>query len=1063
MKKLLSIMLCLIFVSNLIAQQNGIKITGKVVDVSGLPLPGVNVTVVNEKQGVVTDLNGAFTINVANENSVIQFSYIGFNIEKSKVGKERNLKILLTENSKSLEEVVVIGYGSTSRESVSSAVSKVNTGNVTEKGFSNLQQMLTGAASGVQVSTVSGQPGAAMNIEIRGINSISGSTQPLYVIDGVPIDDENAMLNINPNDIQSMTVLKDASSAAIYGSRGNNGVILITTKQGREGRTKVDASYSQKFSSFYRFLPMMNGPEYGAYQNEMRIFRGYTGAYQESILPDLPTYDHTKLIMQVGQSRDANLSVSGGDKKTKYYISGQYLNDEGIIVKTSLERMGLKANFDRELANNLNLSMQINYSNSIQNGNVTSGLTGVVSSALRWAPTSPLMNNDGTYNVIPGYMYGTDAVYTHPIYGDIYVGKDGTGKVWAQQSIFSQLDNVGAVLNNPLAVLREQIARTTRDNFMTNITMRYRVNPEINLLGRFAYTLNNSLDDRYQPTSVKTSTQWTGSASQINNRNAKTLFEFTANFDKTIKKHKLNVILSTSSENFVERGNTIITRGFVQDQTQMYDMSAGSILVKPSSIYNSYQMASFVSRAIYNFNSKYFFTMSGRLDGSSRFAKGNRWGIFPTMSASWIVNKENFLKKVKEISQLKIRGGFGITGGQAISSYSTMPLLESNYTAFGNSMNTGYSRSFLDNPELTWEENKQTNIGLDLSLFKNLITVNVDAYYKLTDNLLMKVQVPSTTGFSDMWDNVGAIENKGLEFNLNLMPINTKNVQWTINGNISFNSNKVKSLNISSDGYVPVGSPDMSGAYFSRLVEGRSISDFYGLKLLGIYNPTTIAEKPISFNPSAIVGNRRYEDVNKDLMLDLNDRVVVGSALPLFTGGFGSSLRIKDFEIQANFVYSYGNEVYNQVRMSLEWQYAPSYYQRYQQITPVLGSNGKPLANQPLMTAEDKMKILYNNEHTKVRMLGTSENDWFNDYGVEDGSFLRCREVYASYNMPNTIIKKLNLTGFKLYGSCANPFIITSYTGYNPEVGSGSGLVRGYDTGAYPLARTFSIGAILNF
>jgi TonB-linked SusC/RagA family outer membrane protein len=1052
----------LVLILSSLTKLNAITVQGKVIDNEGNPLPGVNISVINEKSGAVSDLNGKFSINVNNENSILQFTFVGFITEKRKAGKEQNITVILLEDTKTLEEVVVIGYGTASRESVSSAVSKVNTGNVAEKGFSNLQQMLIGAASGVQVSTVSGQPGAAMNIEIRGINSISGSTQPLYVIDGVPMDDENAMLNINPNDIQSMNVLKDASSAAIYGSRGNNGVILITTKQGREGRTKVDASYTQKLSSFYRFLPMINGPEYGALQNEMRIFRGYNGAYQDNIINDLPTFDHTKLIMQLGQSRDANISISGGDKKTKYYVSGQYLNDEGIIVKTDLKRMGLKATFERELIDKLSLTSQINYSNSIQNGNVTSGLTGVVSSALRWAPTSPLMNQDGSYNVIPGYMYGTDAVYTHPIYGDIYVGKDGTGKVWAQQSVFQQLDNVGAVLNNPLAVLKEQVMRTTRDNFMTNMTMRYKLSSEINLLGRFAYTLNNTLEDRYQPTSVKTSTQWTGSASQIYNRNIKTLYEFTANYDKAIKRHKLNLILSTSAERYLERGNTFTTRDFVQDQTQMYDMSAGSIFVKPISLYNSYQLVSFVSRAIYSYNYKYFLTLSSRLDGSSRFARGNRWGLFPTMSASWIVNKEDFLKKIKEINLLKIRGGFGISGGQAISSYSTMSLLESNYTAFGNTLNIGYSRSFLENPDLTWEKNKQTNLGLDLTLLKNLITINIDAYYKLTDNLLMRVQVPSSSGFDEMWDNVGSIENKGLEFNLNLMPINTKTLQWNINGNISFNRNQVRSLNISDEGYVAVGSKDISGAYLSRLVEGRSISDFYGLRLLGIYNPTTIAEKPVSFNPSAIVGNRRYEDINNDQMLDLNDRVVIGSALPLFTGGFGTSLTYKDFEIQANFVYSYGNSVYNQVRMALEWQYAPSYYERYQQITPVLGSNGKPLSNQPEMTYEEKLKILYNNDQTKVRMLGTSESDWFNDFGVEDGSFLRCREVYASYNMPVTILKKIKLSGAKVYSSVTNPFIITSYTGYNPEVGSGAGLVRGYDTGAYPLARTFSIGLIVN-
>lgn len=951
---ILVVFLCL--VPHLTAQTK-LTLTGIVTDERNEPLPSVTVRVKDSPSGTLTSADGKFTISASSSNVSLIISYVGYVTQEIKFGNTRNFNIKLIEDSKMLQavEVVAIGYGAVSKEKLSGAISSVSTSNVQEKGFSNVQQMLQGGATGVTVSEVSGQPGSEMNIEIRGVNSISGSTQPLYVIDGVPMDDATAITNLNPNDIAEMNVLKDASASAIYGSRGNNGVILITTKRGKEGSAKVSANYSQKFSQFYRFMPLLDGPTWGQYQNDFRTSRGFSKAYTAEQISSLPTYDHTKTVMQTGISKDGNASVSGGDAKTKYYVSGQILSQEGIITSTNFKRFTGKINFERELTKKLNFNAQLSYANSIQNGNVTSGLNGVVGAALRWAPTAPLLTPDGNYNYMNGYMYGTDRTIEHPFLGTLWVNNN-----WTDTQILQGLVDVSSYPSNPLANIRERVSRTIADNLLSNFSLKYRVNDKLSVLTRYAYTLNISSGQTYQPTRIVTSVQWKGQAGITNSRGAKSLFELTTNYNSKFGKNTIDAFISGSVESSDGFSSSSTARGFTQDVTQFYNMGAGEVMYKPTSSYSGNQMLSLVSRIIYSYDNRYYATISARYDGTSRFSSENRWGLFPTLSASWNVNKEKFMKQFKFIDLLKIRGGYGITGGQASAIYSTLEMLSPSYVAFGETLGTGYSSTIMPNKDLTWEKNEQSNIGLDLAMFKNRLTFNIDAYYKITRDLLMTVEVPKSSGFATMWDNVGTIENRGIEFSTDVDIIRSKKINWRVSGNISFNDNKVLSINQKDGGFIPVGGDNGLNGTLSRLVPGQRVGDFYGYIQLGCYTPVLLAEKAPTFQPAVKEGNKRYKDVDGNGYLDFDDVVKIGRSLPLFTGGFSTNLNIYGIDINASFIYSYGNQAYNSLRSSLGKTYVPAFNARYQLTSPD-------------MDDETRRKILENNEKTMENYLGSVE------------------------------------------------------------------------------------------
>jgi len=1034
--------------------QNKVMISGVVVDDKGVPLTGVNVTVKNNKTRTNTDAYGKFVFQ-ADHKAMIVFSFLGYQKQEMQADVANNKQITLHENATDLDEIVVIGYGSARKGDLSAAISNVKVSNTAERGFTNPTEMLSGTVPGVTVSAVDGQPGAALNLEIRGINSLSGSTQPLFVLDGVPVE---SLANLNPNDVLSMNVLKDAAATSVYGSRGNNGVILVTTKSGGISKTKIQASYSMGFSQFTRFMDLLDAPTYARYVNELRTNRHYNPAivYSEDDIANIIGYDHTKEILQTGKTKNANVNISGGDKTSTYYVSGHVFNQEGVIKNTDLTRYSMTSKLSRKLYRNLSLDLQINYTNSTQNGTHASGMNGVVAEALKWNPAASLTNIDGSYSYLKNYAWGSDAYFM-----DDYVGKVWYNSKFTEAQAKALLTNVtqgGNMYRNPLAIINETLTETKSQNFRLNTTLNYDITKDLKLLGRFALSSSGWKNSTYQPTTVVTSTAWKGQATIANSQTTNGLYELTATWLKKIKKNHINAVLSTNAETYNYSYNYVAAQNFTQDVTGFNSIQSAETLVMPASKYTAYQMLSFVARAMYDYDYKYYFSASSRYDGTSKFDRGNRWGMFPSLSGAYRMSSENFMKDLRFITDLKLRASYGITGGQsAVSEYSTKALLSPYYTTLGDQLVVGYSQSSMPNKDLTWEKTHQTNVGMDLKLFKDRIGLNIDAYYKKTKDLLLLSDVPMTTGFTEMWDNVGTVLNKGIEISLSTQNVKTSDFLWETDFNICFNRNKVIKLNGVDNDYRNVGGYMYDNISLFQLRPGRPVGEFIGYKFVGIYNQQTIMQKPGTFQVGAKEGSRRYADLNGDNILNEEDATVIGSSLPLFTGGFSTSLTYKGVSLSANFAFSYGNDVYNMVTSTLgntvsEYNLLRRIYnKRYQYLTSD-------------MDDETRQRIMISNAYAIAPPVGLYQDmSTYSNWNIEDGSFFTCREISLSMALPKKLVKKMSLSSFNVFANCTNPLMLTQYTGYNPEVASGSGLVRGVDTGAYPISRTIMFGGTLIF
>lgn len=1072
-KRILLLYLLLLWLPGLSLYAQRAQVSGVVKDEKGELLIGVSIKVKGTATGTVTDLNGAYRITVDSPaTAVLEYSYVGYATTEQKVGARQVIPVVLKEDSKALEEVVVIGYGTIKSREKSSAISQVVLGEVSEKGFATAGQMLQGTASGIIVNQADGQPGATLNMEIRGVNSISGSSQPLIVIDDIPMGNDPAVMNmLNPSDIASLSVLKDASATAIYGSRGSNGVVLITTQSAKAGETRINADYSFGTSKVDFGMDLLNATEFALFFNESRRNIGSWPSYQTAQLQNMVHHEHADEILQLGMTHNANVNVSGGDQKTRFFASGQYYSQKGIIKKTNMNRYTFKINVDRQLYKNLNLGVQVLYSSTQQDGNVTSGINGAVAQTLLAPPTVPLMNPDGSYNYNIGadaYAYGTDYKYNDPLTqsGWYY------NKYW--YPTFVNQNRLGTTRSsyyyNPLAQLMENTNKNKNNYLLASATMKYRIMHGLQATGKFSVTQTGIENNRYTPTTLYSgSTTYRGTAITRNSAGSSVLSELSLNYVNDFGPHSLNAILLMNNQSMRNSWKEVTARNFFQNQTQNDNLGAGIGYTSAASAYDATQISSFMARGIYGYAERYSLTFSARADGTSKFRPGRRWGIFPALSAIWQVRKEKFMSSLTFLDALDLRAGWGIVGGQsAVANYSTMQLLYSGATSFGSDVTGSYvpyellawnqGTGGLANSELTWEKTKQVNLGIDFGFFKNRLNLSVDLYNKVTSDLLMLADVAASTGYSKMWKNVAELENRGIEITLSGKIIQTKDFKWDVSINASSNKNKVLKLNEGDNNYIEVGgSPGIgttSGALF-RLVPGRSIGEFWGFRSLGMYDANTVKDKPSTFQPTAIEGTYRYEDVDGDGYLTDKDAVVIGSNLPKIAGGVQSNLSWKFLTLSASFAYSLGNDVYSSYltdftnmtgsKNLLRWAYTDSY---------------KYLS--PYMTPEEWNTTLASNARAKTPPPGINGNLMQSDFYVADASFLRLREVTLACQLPNRWVKKAKMTKARIFFTCNNAFVWTRYEGFNPEIG-GSGMQRGIDNGTYPMARTYIVGASFGF
>ena len=999
-------------------------ITGHITDArSGESLIGASVIVKSEKgQGVVTDYNGNFSLQTKVEAPLtLRVEYVGYRtLDVDVYDFEEPVEIQLIDNANRLDEVVVVGYGVQQRKQLTGAVTTVNK-DLLDQTVTSFDNLLGGAVSGVNVTESSGLPGATNNIRIRGGNSITGGNEPLYVIDGVLVynsndatstgvshatNDFNPLAAINPNDIESIEILKDVSATAIYGSRGANGVIIVTTKSGKKGRTNIEYQYSIGWQKAAKTLDLLNAQQWGELFLEVAspALLESSGVTAAQVASWGTGSDWQDAALRSATTQNHQLSISGGDDKTRYLISGNFSDQDGILVNTGFKRYAGRLNFERDLYQFLTVGVNISASKSEQNGitdfnsyqSYVGGNSNAFEYVLRIPQAVPIYNADGSYN------------YSNPYeIGDL---------------------RKGDVTPNALADLTNVTSQTKSNNLLASAFAKWSILPELVLKLQASTNIVNTTQNFFAPGVSSPGITVGGYGTVGNSRFDVYQYEATLNWNKEIGIHHFDILGGYTSQVTNREYAVSTSENFANETLGYHSLQSGSLLVAPSTGASRSTLHSVLGRINYTLKGRYNFTATLRADGSSRFAKNHRWGYFPSLGVSWNVDEESFLKGKKLINELKLRASVGTVGNQEIGDYRSLATYGTSSYYFGGSRNTGYVRNNLENPDLKWETTAAYNVGFDLSILKERLHFVFDAYYKKTSDLLLSIPVEQTTGFSSQLKNIGNVANKGIEFAVNANIIQRKNFSWDLSANIAHNKNEV--TNLGPLEYIISGS--------TIIKEGEPLGSFYGWQFDGIVqkgDDLSTVPSP-SPKPSVEYGDAKFVDQNNDgQVTQESDRVILGSIQPDFTYGFSTTLRYKDWNLFAAFQGSQGNEIYNSLRQRLE--------------SPSTSYNGSTVLLD---------RWTDNNPSTSVPKAFSSSNytNYLDSRYVEDGSYLRLKTITLTYQLPIRL-QKAPQTRIKVFATATNLFTITSYKGYDPEVASG------VDAGAYPTARTYTFGVNLNF
>ncbi|NOW93370.1 TonB-dependent receptor [Mucilaginibacter sp. SG564] len=1030
-------------ISTLYAQT--ITVKGKVTDNKGLPLPGASVKVKGTTNGILTNANGDYSITVPDGNAVLVFSFISYQPAERVVGSNTQINITLQDNVSSLNEVVVVGYGETKRKLLSTAVSSVNARQLEDRLVATPGEALVGQVSGVQISQALGDPGAAPVINIRGLGSIGAGNSPLFVVDGYPLNSADDFNNINPADIQTIQVLKDAAAAAIYGSRGGNGIIIVTTKRGKAGTTKFNFTSNTGVANASKEVAVLNKDQYVDYVKDAFANSNKTlpAIYNDpSALPNTNWQDQ---IFRRGWTSAYALSASGGSDKVTFNVTGSYYKQTGIIKNTDFNRYNLRASMDAQLSRKLKFNFNVAPSYAINDQTATggglnnalingigvnpSGVGGTVISALLQPPILPVRQPNGDYSNATAVLSGAGQTFN----GNPY---------------------------NPVAVLDLYKDRTTTGRMLANTGLEYQIIKGLSFKSTFGFEAIINNRSWFVPATLQSDN---GPTANINNpllsnvrarttqgTNYNYVSENTLNYNtKFGKNHSLTLLAGysfqkntyTESSQSGQSGTT--TNSIVQNPND-----AGIILGTYANTANA--LISAFGRADYNYKDKYILSGSLRTDGSSRFGLNKQYSTFPAISAAWRITEESFMKNVSAISELKLRGSYGVSGNNNIGDYNSQSYATQVNYVFGANNATpvfGFSPSSLANANLTWETNKQTDIGLEIGLLSDRIFFIADAYHRVTSNLLLSRGVPAIYGFAtSIFTNIGSVENNGLEFSIRSVNLKSK-LKWTTDANISFNKNKV--IKLTDDGSF-VGYDAAFGYTNSiRIVPGESMSSFYGYKQIGIYKDAAdVAASPKWASGGSVPGDVKYADINGDGKIDASDIVNIGSPLPKFTYGITNRFDYKGFNFSFLFQGVYGNKILNSAD-----RYTDYYNGSFNVRTNALNRWRSPDNPGDGMTP-------------RAAVTNPSSTTVVSTRNIFDGSYLRLRNITLGYSLTGRALKALNITSARVFLTAENVATFTKYFGYNPEVNVWAGSPQpryGVDQGTYPLPRTFSLGLNIGF
>lgn len=986
-----------------------IDISGKVLDDTGNPLIGATIKVKGFNKATQTDASGSFILKGLNEGDLVDISYIGFQTITIRISKSSKLfTIDLKKLESKLDDVVVIGYGSVKRADLTGSVSSIKSEDIVKNVDVSLNNAVQGRLSGVQVITTDGAPGAESSLSIRGGSSISASNEPLYVIDGFP-QFGGSNLNINPGDIESIEVLKDASATAIYGSRGANGVVIITTK--KAGTNKFSINYDSYLGnqSIVKKLPVLSPMQYA--QTQHYILSSPSGSNTDQVYANWPTYkdsasvDWQDLIYNSSTLQNHNLSFSGGTKDLKLSGSLSYTGQDGIAVGTNYERYSGRINGLATLNSFITsgTNIYLSYSNTI--GPSLNGETGIAYAILQARPIVPNGN--------------LESLLDQALIGDL-----GTNNV-----------------NNPLTELTRP--KLNNNSFVANFNtyLQFAILKGLTLKLSLGSKFQQNKNSQFYPSNTAPGRTANGSARISNDDITDWLNENTLTYNKEFNANNvLNLLAGFTIQDNVLNNTTVRATNFSIQNLGYDNLALGAGLIPPTSNYINQGLESFLGRMNYSFKKRYLFTASIRSDGSSKFQE-DKWSIFPSTAFAWKISDENFMEKVTFISTLKLRTSWGKTGNQSIAPYSTYTKFQAYNPIINEQLNVGLAPLQLGNKSLKWETTIQSDLGIDLGLFKDRIVFTVDAYLKKSKDLLLNSPISLYSGYTTVFRNIGDIEVKGLE--IDIKTINTTGaLKWSSSFNIALNRSKVIALNDNQTFFTTgILGRRVLGQYLVKV--GEPLGEMYGYKQIGFFKTQEELVNGAQISGASSIGSRKYEDISgpkgvPDGKIDQNDLTAIGNGNPLFFGGLSNDITYKNFDLSVLFTYSYGNKLINSLKSVL------SRPQAYRSGLETIMNAWSP----------------ENLNGTEARWGTTNtEYDINSSYQVEDGSFLKLKNILLGYNFPKKMLQKASIKKLRVYFGAANLWVLTDYSGYDPEVSYFNSIITpGADMGAYPKARTFTFG-----
>jgi TonB-linked SusC/RagA family outer membrane protein len=1028
------------------------QITGRITDDTGAPMPGVTIVVQGTTSGTITDADGRYTIDAA-EGQLLIFSFIGYQTTTRVLSGATVIDVQMFVEENNLQEFVVVGYGTIQKKDITGSVSAINSNQIKDQQVVSLDLAMAGQMAGVVVSQSTGAPGGGASVRIRGAGSLSAGNEPLYVIDGFPVtndyDQRNNPLNtINPADIDNIQVLKDASATAIYGSRGSNGVILITTKSGKVGASRIDFNLSTGVQQVEKLVDVLNAREFAQYINESRnnawVNSGLgrlpsdpNSVRQNNVmylLPDVLSNPESlgegtnwqKEIFRTARMNNYQLNFSGGNDKTKYFISAGYLEQEGIIINSDLKRYSFRANVESQMNKRVkvgaNITPSYTFSNqSLAEGNWQGG--GIIQTAIAAAPHLTPYDADGNYTKVTGQGIGLSEVDNPVKIAKEYFHQQGTLRLLGTAfTEISLIDNLK---------FKTLVGGDIR-NFQEDIFSNSLINPNSVNLTKPAIGTNSTSQTR----------NW--------------LAEFTLNYAKTVGKHNFNAVLGYTAQSELLEFNRITGTNFPNDNIKT--VNAAGLITSAFNTKEEWSLLSYLSRLNYNFDDRYLLTATVRRDGSSRFGVDNRWGFFPSVSLGWRISEENFMNEVDWISELRLRASSGLTGNNFISNYGAIGLTgPENYPLGlnGGAVVNGIRLANIPNSTLGWERNRQTDLGLELGLLQNRFYLSADYYQKRTSDLLLNVPVPTLTGYSNALQNIGEILNKGFEFT-----VTSRNsvgaFKWTTD--INFSTNDIRVTALGPDGSPIISRQATSASSPTHITQiGSQPGSFYGYQVIGVYqNQQDIDSSPVIRNGNGTVqskpGQLKFADINGDGVINASDRTILGDPFPDFTYGLTNIFNYKNLDFSFTLQGVQGFEVLNLARR---------YYANYSGTYNVLrsASNGWKSESDQGDGVSPQIDRNFNS------IAGSNVVNNVTSLFVEDGSFLRIRNITLGYNLSSSMLQKLKLASARLSFTVQNAYTFTKYEGFNPEVSAqgGSPLVPGVDAGGYPLARSFMFGLNVGF